>query len=167
MAMVVRSGSGRAASLPIPAYGKTGTSQEHRDAWFVGFAGNLVVGVWVGNDDNRPMKKVTGGSLPAQIWKSFMVDAIKADAKFERKLPQVAAFEARAPETVKQAQSFDTLEELILGEHKPRATVRYGRSPAVAGFVRREEAPAVRIRPRERISEDFNRRLDEMGWPGR
>ena len=69
-------GTGRAARLGIPAYGKTGTTQDHRDALFVGFAGNLVVGVWVGNDDNTPNRRVTGGGLPAQIWADFMRSAL-------------------------------------------------------------------------------------------
>ena len=69
---VVTTGTGRAAQLGVSAAGKTGTSQDHRDAWFVGFAGDLVVGVWVGNDDAKPMRGVTGGSLPARIWRQFM-----------------------------------------------------------------------------------------------
>ena len=69
-------GTGRAARLGVPAYGKTGTTQDHRDALFVGFAGDLVVGVWVGNDDNTPNAKVTGGGLPARIWADFMRSAL-------------------------------------------------------------------------------------------
>ena len=72
---VVEHGTGRAARLPRPAAGKTGTSQNYRDAWFVGFTADLVTGVWMGNDDGRPMKRVTGGSLPAQFWRSFMSEA--------------------------------------------------------------------------------------------
>ena len=72
---VVVSGTGRAARLGGNEAGKTGTSQGFRDAWFVGFAGDLVAGVWVGNDDERPMAKVTGGGLPARIWRAFMRDA--------------------------------------------------------------------------------------------
>src|SRR5262245_39616432 len=73
---VVNHGTGRAAALDDDdAAGKTGTSQEYRDAWFVGFNKALVVGVWVGNDDRSPMKGVTGGSLPAEIWKRFVVAA--------------------------------------------------------------------------------------------
>jgi membrane peptidoglycan carboxypeptidase len=56
--------------------GKTGTSQDHRDAWFVGFTPDLVVGVWVGNDDNTPMRGVVGGDLPAMIWKDFTTRAL-------------------------------------------------------------------------------------------
>jgi 1A family penicillin-binding protein len=72
---VVERGTGRAASLEGLAAGKTGTSQNYRDAWFVGFNDNLIVGVWVGNDDRSPMDHVTGGSLPAAIWHKFMLEA--------------------------------------------------------------------------------------------
>ncbi len=72
----VRNGTGNAARLNIPTYGKTGTTQNHRDALFIGFAGDLVVGVWVGNDDNSPMNGVVGGSVPARLWKRFMTAAL-------------------------------------------------------------------------------------------
>jgi 1A family penicillin-binding protein len=72
---VVTSGTGREAQLPGFAAGKTGTSQEHRDAWFIGFDDRLVVGVWVGNDDATPMDDVTGGNLPVQIWRAVMLAA--------------------------------------------------------------------------------------------
>ena len=55
--------------------GKTGTSQDFRDAWFVGYTANITAAVWVGNDNNAPMNKVTGGTLPAVIWKDFMTRA--------------------------------------------------------------------------------------------
>jgi penicillin-binding protein 1A len=74
---VVSDGTGRAARLSIPAFGKTGTSQDNRDALFIGFAGDLVVGVWIGNDDNTPLQNVTGGGLPARIWRDFMSQAVK------------------------------------------------------------------------------------------
>ncbi len=71
---VMVEGTGRNAALADrPTAGKTGTSQDFRDAWFVGFTADLVVGVWVGNDNRAPMKKVTGGSLPATIWHDFML----------------------------------------------------------------------------------------------
>ena len=75
---VVEHGTGRAAALKGFAAGKTGTSQNYRDAWFIGFDDHLVVGVWVGNDDHGPMRQVTGGSLPAAIWKQFMEQAAPA-----------------------------------------------------------------------------------------
>ena len=73
----INTGTGRAAMLRIPNFGKTGTTQNNRDALFVGYAGDLVVGVWVGNDDNSPLDGITGGGLPAQIWRDFMIGAIK------------------------------------------------------------------------------------------
>jgi penicillin-binding protein 1A len=72
----VAKGTGHGAELPISTFGKTGTSQDSRDALFIGFAGDLVVGIWVGNDDNRPMQGVSGGGLPARIWRNFMLQAL-------------------------------------------------------------------------------------------
>ena len=66
-------GTARKAELPgWPAAGKTGTSQEFRDAWFIGYTGHLVAGVWLGNDDSSPTRKTTGGGLPVEIWSRFM-----------------------------------------------------------------------------------------------
>jgi penicillin-binding protein 1A len=72
MTGVMTRGTGKGAALDRPAAGKTGTTQDSRDALFVGFTADLVAGVWFGNDDNSPMNKVTGGTLPAQTWKTFM-----------------------------------------------------------------------------------------------
>ena len=70
----VTQGTGQRAQIKnLDIAGKTGTSQNWRDAWFVGYTGALVVGVWVGNDDNSAMARVSGGGLPAQIWRDFMV----------------------------------------------------------------------------------------------
>ena len=76
MQLVVTEGTGRRAALDFThAVGKTGTSSSYRDAWFVGFTGRYVGGVWIGNDDFRPMRNVTGGSLPAAAWQTFMAVA--------------------------------------------------------------------------------------------
>ena len=78
LASAVTEGTGSAAALPQglgQAHGKTGTSQKFRDAWFVGWAGDLTAGVWLGNDDGAAMDEVTGGSYPARIWRRFMVDS--------------------------------------------------------------------------------------------
>ena len=85
----VNQGTGRAARLSIPAYGKTGTSQDYRDALFIGFAGDLVVGVWIGNDDNTPLKNMTGGGLPARIWRDFMSQAVKGAGARPKPKPMV------------------------------------------------------------------------------
>lgn len=86
MRAVVQNGTGRRARLKRQDVGgKTGTSQDYRDAWFIGYTAHLVAGVWVGNDDNSPTKRVTGGSLPAQIWRDVMAVAHKRLKKI--KLP--------------------------------------------------------------------------------
>jgi membrane peptidoglycan carboxypeptidase len=73
---VVSSGTGTGARLTSrEAAGKTGTTQDYRDAWFVGFTTDYVAAVWIGNDDNHPMLRVTGGSMPALMWKDLMTAA--------------------------------------------------------------------------------------------
>ena len=72
------SGTAKKAEIPgWPAAGKTGTSQDYRDAWFIGYTANLVTGVWLGNDDNSPTKKATGGGLPVEVWSRFMKTALE------------------------------------------------------------------------------------------
>ncbi|SDU44374.1 transglycosylase domain-containing protein [Stappia sp. ES.058] len=73
MSETLLTGTGRAAQLPgRPAGGKTGTSQNFRDGWFIGYTGTFTTAVWLGNDNNSPTKRATGGSLPAKIWKDVM-----------------------------------------------------------------------------------------------
>ena len=80
-------GTGRRAALSTPTFGKTGTTQNNRDALFVGFAGDLVVGVWVGHDDDRTLGKITGGTAPAEIWRRFMASALAIDGRRGPPLP--------------------------------------------------------------------------------
>nr|ART39571.1 J443 [uncultured bacterium] len=81
-------GTGRRAALGVPTFGKTGTTQNNRDALFVGFAGNLVVGVWVGRDDDKSLGRVTGGTAPARIWRNFMTSALSVDGRAGPQLPR-------------------------------------------------------------------------------
>ena len=85
-------GTGIEAAMP-GAFGKTGTTQDYRDALFIGYVGDLVVGVWVGNDDNASMNGVVGGGLPAKIWKEFVSYAVNRDR------PKAAQVEAPPIET--------------------------------------------------------------------
>jgi penicillin-binding protein 1A len=75
------SGTARAANLPgWQAAGKTGTSQDFRDAWFIGYTSRLVAGIWLGNDDNSPTKRAVGGGVPVEIWSRFMRAALAGTA---------------------------------------------------------------------------------------
>lgn len=69
---VVKSGTGKNANIADDIYGKTGTSQNFRDAWFIGFNDKFIIGIWIGNDDNSPTDKITGGSLPASLFAEIM-----------------------------------------------------------------------------------------------
>jgi penicillin-binding protein 1A len=84
---------------PHPAAGKTGTGQNYRDAWFIGYTAHLVTGVWLGNDDFKPMKRVTGGSLPTLIWRDLMIYAhVNKEPAFLAGVDQYIAEERRQPE---------------------------------------------------------------------
>lgn len=77
MEKVINQGTGHNARLPIFAAGKTGTTQNYRDAWFIGWTNKYVAAVWVGNDNDKPMNKVGGGNLPAEIWHDIMMTTLK------------------------------------------------------------------------------------------
>ena len=114
-------GTGRKAALAVPTFGKTGTSQDNRDALFVGFAGNLVVGVWVGRDDDKPLgSKISGSTAPAQIWRNFMVPALALDGKAGPPLP--AGF--RIPEKRQSTKKSPLPEEWSEGAEPLRQIIR-------------------------------------------
>jgi penicillin-binding protein 1A len=108
---VVEQGTGRAARLDRPAAGKTGTSQDHRDAWFVGYTADYVAGVWLGNDDNSPMERVTGGGLPAELWRAVMLEAHQGLPA--RPLPSASAPAPGAADPAPRAAPEDPLAALI------------------------------------------------------
>ncbi|WP_119084665.1 transglycosylase domain-containing protein [Altererythrobacter sp. B11] len=118
----VNQGTGRAAMLAVPNFGKTGTSQDNRDALFVGYAGDLVVGVWVGNDDNSPLDGVHGGGLPARIWRDFMRQALG-----EQVLPARPRSEP-TPDPSGPVQPLDVpnLGDIPLGDDSTRLRIEQG-----------------------------------------
>jgi penicillin-binding protein 1A len=107
----INSGTGRAARLPVANFGKTGTTQDNRDALFVGYAGGLVVGVWIGNDDNTPLNGIYGGGLPARIWKDFMSRALGI-----RAAPAPRPTTSPNPQGPIEPQDVPDLEDIPLGD---------------------------------------------------
>jgi len=105
LAGVVREGTGRAARIGDAVAGKTGTSQGNKDAWFVGFTRDIVVGVWVGNDDSNPTRNVTGGDLPARIFREFVTQAAIARAKTARVAAPPAVATSGKSDTSRQEPS--------------------------------------------------------------
>lgn len=85
---VILRGTGRGAAIARPAAGKTGTTDDYRNAWFIGFTPYMSTAVWVGNDNNNPMRKVTGGSIPARIWANFMKAAVEGIPPDDWKKPE-------------------------------------------------------------------------------
>jgi penicillin-binding protein 1A len=102
---VVLEGTGKAAQLDYTySAGKTGTSSAYRDAWFIGFTGQYVTGVWLGNDDFTPMSRVTGGSFPAQTWHTYMVAAHDTD-----NIPQIAGLPVHPVQAAEQERIAATI----------------------------------------------------------
>ncbi len=143
------SGTGRRAALSMhPAAGKTGTTQDFRDAWFIGYTAHLAGGVWVGNDHGRTMNNVRGGSLPAAIWREIMTAA--HDGRSVVALPGTASTPPHSPRDPPIAARFPT--ESI----PPMAPPKLQEQPRLQNASMVREAP---LQPRERIEADFIARM--------
>lgn len=106
----VETGTGKAAKLSAPVAGKTGTTQDYRDAWFVGFTADIVAAVWLGNDDSSPTDRVTGGDLPARIWRDFIAAAYQLDGVPKKKTELLAG--------IKPAPAADAAAEAVAPAEK-------------------------------------------------
>jgi len=130
--------SGTAKKADIPGWdlaGKTGTSQDFRDAWFVGFSATLVTGVWLGNDDGESTKKVSGGNLPGEIWKAYMTTALKGQTP--TMLPGAKTWRNRAPaEAPAVTGATGGVLGALLGEPQPQP------APRVATAAPRRSGPS-------------------------
>jgi penicillin-binding protein 1A len=139
---VVENGTGRRARLDgISAAGKTGTTNAYRDAWFVGYTGNFVCGVWFGNDDYQSMNRMTGGSLPAMTWHKIMDYAHQGIEV--RQLPGIAAPQARQKPVVAEVKT----------KSKPNEAAP---PPRPALLTKRGADILVRV---ERMMDDANRAM--------
>ena len=149
----INKGTGRAAMLRVPNFGKTGTTQDNRDALFVGFAGDLVVGVWVGNDDNSPLGNVSGGTVPARIWRDFMTAALGGRVA----LPSPSPAPAEDPGTPIEPQDVPDIEDIPLGENGARMRIRDGEvvieGDADVPIDFRIDEDGIRVEPRRREEE--------------
>ena len=117
---VMSNGTGRAASIGKPAAGKTGTTDDNKDAYFVGYTPNVVTGVWVGNDDNTVMSKIVqGGTVPALIWRDVMKVATEPYGKAEFNYPEVQLIPFAAGSNVKIIGGDDNAEKPKEEEEKP------------------------------------------------
>jgi len=131
---VVAIGTGTGAQLKRGRVaGKTGTTQNYRDAWFIGYTDNLVTGVWVGNDDETPMKKVTGGKYPAMIWRNYMAGAI----------------DIGPPDFVAKPGSFSTFSNMLIrwSSDDGSAEQDIGEMPEAVPVIENEQPPASVVRP--------------------
>ncbi|MER8513920.1 penicillin-binding protein [Mesorhizobium sp. M1060] len=147
MTGTVEIGTARKAAFAWPSAGKTGTSQNSRDAWFVGYTANLTTGVWFGNDDGTPMKKVTGGALPAQAWHEFMVAAHEGVPV--RPLP--GTWKSMPPDTIVP----DDIPSVDNNQAAPLPAVAVSRSePAAAPAPAAVPAQAPVRRPAETVDAD-------------
>jgi penicillin-binding protein 1A len=140
----VTGGTGRRAAIPGHAVaGKTGTSQDYRDAWFVGYTAYLTAGVWVGNDDGRTMRRVTGGTLPAEIWHDVMLAAHEGKAPLA--LPDGSAVRAPPQPSVSSAPPVrDTARARETGKSGTvtSGTARRESDDPIAGILTRASAEA-------------------------
>lgn len=113
MKTVITSGTGRAANIGKPAAGKTGTTDDCKDAYFIGFTPDVVTGVWVGNDDNSRMGELTGGSVPAKIWHDIMVVATAPYGNADFEYPEIVLhpFKAGAGSVISQSDAKKAFDE--------------------------------------------------------
>lgn len=158
-------GTGRRAALPRhPAAGKTGTTQDYRDAWFIGYTAQMTLGIWMGNDDGSPMRKVMGGNLPAEMWRELMLEvhkgveprALPGTSPLRRNRsddPPIAATDEREVlpwlRDRERAPEQTTASPIMrAAEPQPAAVATAPRSPAPAAFrssAARPPAPSSRV----------------------
>ena len=161
MKTVITNGTGRAANIGKPAAGKTGTTDDSRDAYFIGFTPDVVTGVWVGNDDNSQMGGITGGTVPAIIWKDVMTVATEPYGNVDFEYPEVILNPFKAPgvSIIPQSEAKKKLDEKDKEKEKnevqkdnneQHATVKPDSIKPVDLIQKRKETPMVEVK-QERV----------------
>ena len=138
-------GTGVEAALSVPAWGKTGTTQDGRDALFLGWAKDLVVGVWVGNDDNTPNPGLHGGGVPARLWSSFMAQALGVRTRSGQQAAARAEAAAAAADDATNADPVGGLIDGVNGEVEGLGVkLKLGNGSISIGPAERDAVPAPR-----------------------
>lgn len=161
MKTVITNGTGRAANIGKPAAGKTGTTDDSRDAYFIGFTPDVVTGVWVGNDDNSQMGGITGGTVPAIIWKDVMTVATEPYGNVDFEYPEVILNPFKAPgvSIIPQSEAKKKLDEKDKEKEKNEVQKENNEQPAVVKpdsikpvdlIQKRKETPTVEVK-QERV----------------
>lgn len=161
MKTVITNGTGRAANIGKPAAGKTGTTDDSKDAYFIGFTPDVVTGVWVGNDDNSQMGGITGGTVPALIWKDVMTVATVPYGNADFEYPEVILNPFRAPgvSIIPQSEAKKKLENKEKEQQeaeKEKAEEQKTPAPVVKPAeilqqtltpIKKKETPTVEVKP--------------------
>lgn len=161
MKTVITNGTGHAANIGKPAAGKTGTTDDSRDAYFIGFTPDVVTGVWVGNDDNSQMGGITGGTVPAIIWKDVMTVATEPYGNVDFEYPEVILNPFKAPgvSIIPQSEAKKKLDEKDKEKEKNEVQKENNEQPAVVKpdsikpvdlIQKRKETPTVEVK-QERV----------------
>ena len=156
MKTVITNGTGRAANIGKPAAGKTGTTDDSRDAYFIGFTPDVVTGVWVGNDDNSQMGGITGGTVPALIWKDVMSVATAPYGNADFEYPEVILNPFKAPgvSIIPQSEAKKALDKEKEKENKTEETTAPKPTPVKPAEVlqqtltpiKKKEIPTVEVK---------------------
>ena len=148
MKTVITSGTGRAANIGKPAAGKTGTTDDCKDAYFIGYTPDVVTGVWVGNDDNSRMGELTGGTVPAKIWRDVMTVATIPYGKSDFEYPEVILnpFVAKSVSIITQSEAQKAWDEEKEAAEKQANEQQEEEIPIV---------PAVKVQPPAIKPENF------------
>ena len=162
MKTVITNGTGRAANIGKPAAGKTGTTDDSKDAYFIGFTPDVVTGVWVGNDDNSQMGGITGGTIPALIWKDIMQVATEPYGNSDFEYPEIILnpFKASGVSVIPQNEAKKAFEEQEKAELEAEAKKEAEQSAVVKpdsikpmdmiSPIKKREVPTVEVK-QERV----------------